>query len=100
VVVLVVMVHREMMVDLVDLEVALDTLEALDLELVIHSQEILQILFPQMVGGMMVDLVSYLLTMDLVEAVVLVVLVLLERLAKVDLVEQDSKFHQHLDILD
>jgi hypothetical protein len=39
VVVLVVMVHRDILVDLVDLEVALDILEVLDLERVITSQE-------------------------------------------------------------
>jgi|TARA_R100000081_G_C4748071_1_gene132750 hypothetical protein len=95
---MVVMAHREILVDLVDLEVALDTLEALVLELVIHSQVICQILSLQMVGDMMVPLVPYLLTMDLVEAVELVVLALLEHLVKVDLVAQVFKFHQHLEI--
>ena len=92
------MVQRDSLVDLVDLEVALDILEALGLEQVTTSQEILQILSLQMVGDMMVPLVLYLLTMDLVEEVVPVVLVLLEHLAKVDLAAQVFKFHQHLEI--
>ena len=67
------------------------------LEQVTTSQEILQILSLQMVGDMMVPLVLYLLTMDLVEEVVRQ-LVLLEHLAKVDLAAQVFKFHQHLEI--
>jgi hypothetical protein len=58
-------------------------METLDLEQVITSQEILQILSLQMVGDMMVDLVLRLLTMDLVEVVVLVVLDNKELLQKV-----------------
>ena len=71
---------------------------SIGLEQVTTSQEILQILSLQMVGDMMVPLVLYLLTMDLVEEVVAVVLVLLEHLAKVDLAAQVFKFHQHLEI--
>jgi hypothetical protein len=80
---MVVLVQREILVDLVDLEVVLDTMETLDLEQVITSQEILQILSLQMVGDMMVDLVSRLLTMGLVEAVEPVVLDNKEHLQKV-----------------
>jgi len=80
---MVVMVLMEIQVDLVDLEVALDTLEALVLELVIHSQVICQLLSLQMVGDMMADLVLNLLTMDLVVEEVPVVLDKQEHLQKV-----------------
>ena len=85
------------MVDLVDQVVVVIAV----LQMVIHSQEILQLVSQEMVGDMMVEIEILMELIDLsVAAVVLPVLVkMLKDLLKVEMVVEVFKYQQHLEIL-